>query len=199
MEKFFSFKNILIIILLAVVVWQYRTRTSFGDEIIIEGEPYEIVRVERDTVYQNVIQRVNIYSPPLVYTLYDTTFVELTSQDSSRVVRDFFASNITIDTLRLVLNDSTEFGSIVLTDVVRENRIQSRQWEGTYDIPEIRETVVVRRVNPIISNHIGGVVTSVGQVGVLYNHTRHNLTYGVGLLTSQDGPSVTASVLIKIF
>jgi len=203
MRNFFSFKNILIVVLIAICMWQYRARTSIdGTDLIIDGVPYEVVRTIRDTMVVTVHQRVPVYIPTTQIVIDSISVpyqIPVTAEDSAKIVEDYLRTVIVHDTLTLV-NDSIDIGSVVIRDVISANRLQSREWQSNFNITTVTETVIVRPIPRGMSHYVGGSVTTLGAFGPVYTTTRSNLMYSLGLYSSPTmGYSGSVSISLKLF
>jgi hypothetical protein len=136
MKGLFNIRNIIILLLLAIVIFGKYTSCGKKSEkpkvIRVEGKPYQVIKHEIDTV--EIIKKIFIEKPGEdIY--HDTTiYVHLPiSIDTLEIIKAYFAKNIYKDTLKL--NDS--LGFVFIQDTISENKIAYRAYKA-----EIRERVI---------------------------------------------------------
>jgi len=139
-------KELLILILVSVIFLMRGCGTDFEDKEIVkvDGKDYELLKQEIDTVYveKEVIKEVEIPA----------------DVDSLAIVRDYFASYKVTDTLQLDYDFPTEvtdslgnrppsnLGYGILTDVISQNTIQSREIDWFFRIPTVYNTTIVKEL-----------------------------------------------------
>jgi hypothetical protein len=142
--------------------------SNYGDieTIKVNGKDYELLSQEIDTVVVEKEVKVTEYVPQTVYRT-DTVTVQIPSDvDTTAILEDYFASYTVVDTLKLdydfpdgVTTESgtppSTLGYGVLTDIVSQNRIQTRKVDWTFQIPTIYNTTVVKEL-PKNEFYLGG-------------------------------------------
>src|SRR6056300_1646669 len=149
MYKFFKkyWKELVIVGLVIQVVAYSNILGNRDDEfeiIQVNGQDYELLSQEIDTVVVEKEVKVTEYVPTTVYRT-DTVRVEIPSDvDTTAILEDYFASYTVLDTLKLdydfpdEITDGTgnqppsTLGFGILTDVISQNRIQSRNVTWTF-------------------------------------------------------------------
>lgn len=134
--------------------------TDFEDKEIIkvDGKDYELLKQEIDTVYVEKEVKVTKYVPKYI-TKEIIKEVEIPADvDSLAIVRDYFASYKVVDTLQLAYDFPTEvtdslgnkppsnLGYGILTDVISQNAIQSREIDWFFRIPTVYNTTIVKEL-----------------------------------------------------
>ena len=107
------------------------------EPIIIEGEPYEVLKVVRDTDY--VPYKVYLPQDTLIKdtTIYvDVPYLDSLKMDS--IVREYYAKAVYIDTVKV-----NPFGYLYLTDTVSHNTIINRSLMADLIFPVYRDTIFI--------------------------------------------------------
>jgi hypothetical protein len=158
--KKFDLKVILIIALSAVVLLKQCGSDKKDDiEIInVDGKDYELLKHTIDTVYQEKIVEVPTYVPQYVEKLVEVKVEIPADIDSLEVIQKYYSSYKTIDTLHLKYNfdskltdangnkPNSNLGFGIVTDVISQNAIQSRDIVWNYKIPTIYDTKIVKEL-----------------------------------------------------
>ena len=141
--KFLNIKNIAILVLIAVVVFQQcgGNKKTTGEIVKVDGKKYELIKHEIDTVevvktkvvtkkgediYHETIKEVNI--PAIV--------------DTQALLHDYFAKNIYKDTLHL----PDSLGIVSLIDTITQNKILGRTFNASVKQRTIKETTIVKEL-----------------------------------------------------
>jgi hypothetical protein len=141
--KFLNIKNIAILVLIAVVVFQQcgGNKKGTGEIVKIDGKKYELIKHEIDTfeivktkvvtkkgedIYHETIKEVNI--PVIV--------------DTQALLHDYFAKNIYKDTLHL----PDSLGIVSLIDTITQNKILGRTFSANVKQRTIKETTIVKEL-----------------------------------------------------
>lgn len=141
---------------------------GYGDieTIKVNGQDYELLSQEIDTVVVEKEVKVTEYVPQTVYRT-DTVTVQIPSDvDTTAILEDYFASYTVLDTLKLDYdfpdgvttesgNEPSSLGYGILTDIISQNRIQSRKVDWTFQIPTIYNTTIVKEL-PKNEFYLGG-------------------------------------------
>lgn len=181
---FNNIKNILIIGLLLVVAGMFIFRPTpekpdYSNYIEIGGEEYIKLAEQRDTVYETKTVTVPEYVPVPGKTEYVEKIVEVPAEvDTAKILQDYYAERTYNDTIPI-----DTVGTAYITDVVSENKIQSRNAAFDYTLPTIENTIFVKE-KPKRKVFFGGglgvdkqnIINNV-KTGVLYK-TRDDRIFG---------------------
>jgi hypothetical protein len=127
-----------------------------GETIKVDGKKYEVVKKVIDTVVVEKTVKVPTYVPKYI-TKVETVTVEVPAKiDTTAILQDYFAKYEVKDTLNLTYDfpetitdslgnkpDST-LGYGILTDIISQNKIQSRDVDWYFQIPTIYNTTIVK-------------------------------------------------------
>jgi hypothetical protein len=105
------------------------------EQIVIEGEPYEVLKIVRDTDY--VPYKVYLPQDTLIKdtTVYvDVPYIDSIKMDS--IVREYYAKVVYIDTVKVY-----KFGQIYITDTISHNSITNRSIMADLIFPIYRDTI----------------------------------------------------------
>jgi len=153
-------KEFLILLLVSIIFLMRGCGTDFEDKEIVkvDGKDYELLKQEVDTVYVEKEVKVTKYVPKYI-TKEVIKEVEIPADvDSLAIVRDYFASYKVTDTLQLDYDFPTEvtdslgnkppsnLGYGILTDVISQNTIQSREIDWFFRIPTVYNTTIVKEL-----------------------------------------------------
>jgi hypothetical protein len=171
MKKLVTLPNLLIVLLLAVVLFQTcgGNKDSKKPEIIkVDGKKYELLKHEIDTQY--ITKEKTVYKQgediAVEVIVHDTIPQDI---DTTLILKDFFAKRVYNDTLKL--DDS--LGLVTILDTISENKILSRTWTAKVVQKEIKETIIVKDL-PKTQAYFGGNAT--------FNRSDLLSGVGVGLL-----------------
>jgi len=192
MKKYW--REIVIIALAINLVYLSGIFSKKGDieTIRVDGKEYELLSQKIDTVVVEKEVKVTEYVPKTVYRT-DTVRVTIpTDVDTTAILEDYFASYTVVDTLKLDYDFpdgvTTENGTPpstlgygVLTDILSQNKIQSRKVDWTFQIPTIYNTTIVKEL-PKNEFYLGG--------GLGYSKTNFLQTASGGLLWKTKGQKV---------
>jgi hypothetical protein len=201
----FDIKTILVILLIGVVVFQQcgRQTETPGEIISVDGKDYELLKHTIDTVYQEIEVEVPTYVPEYI-TKIETVEVEIPANvDSLQIIKDYFSKYEVKDTLVL-----EGLGKGYITDIISQNKIESRNIKWDYKIPTILDTKIVKEL-PKNQLYLGlntnfdkaNVINSVG-VGAILKTKRdriYQLNSGVSnSITGETQPYVGGGLYWKI-
>jgi hypothetical protein len=187
----FDIKTILVILLIGVVVFQQcgRQTETPGEIISVDGKDYELLKHTIDTVYQEIKVEVPTDVPEYI-TKIETVEVEIPANvDSLQIIKDYFSKYEVKDTLLL-----EGLGKGYITDIISQNKIESRNIKWDYKIPTILDTKIVKEL-PKNQLYLGlntnfdkaNVINSVG-VGVILKTKRDRIyQLNTGLSNSITG------------
>ena len=127
-----------------------------GETIKVDGKKYEVVKQKIDTVIVEKTVKVPTYVPKYI-TRVETVEVEVPIDiDTTAIIQDYYAKYQIKDTLNLTYdfpNGVTDslgnkpnptLGYGILTDVISQNKIQSRDVDWYFKIPTIYNTTIVK-------------------------------------------------------
>ena len=153
-------KEIIIITLVVVIALQRGCGTDYGDKEIVkvDGKDYELIKQETDTVFIEKEVQVTKYVPKYI-TKEVIKEVEIpVDVDSLAIIKDYFSKVTVTDTLNLdydfpkEVTDSlgnkpaSSLGYGILTDVISQNRIESREIDWFFKIPTVYNTTIVKEL-----------------------------------------------------
>jgi len=153
-------KELLILILVSVIFLMRGCGTDFEDKEIVkvDGKDYELLKQEIDTVYVEKEVKVTKYVPKYI-TKEVIKEVEIpVDVDSLAIIKDYFSKVTVKDTLNLTYEFPTEvtdslgqkpdssLGFGILTDVISQNRIESREIDWFFRIPTVYNTTIVKEL-----------------------------------------------------
>ena len=153
-------KELLILLLVGVIFLMRGCGTDYGDKEIInvDGEDFELIKKEIDTVFVEKEVKVTKYVPKYI-TKEVIKEVEIpVDVDSLAIIKDYFSKVTVKDTLNLTYEFPTEvtdslgakpdssLGFGILTDVISQNRIESREIDWFFKIPTVYNTTIVKEL-----------------------------------------------------
>jgi len=153
-------KEIIIISLVVIIALQRGCGTDYGDKEIVkvDGKDYELIKQETDTIYVEKEVQVTKYVPKYI-TKEVIKEVEIpVDVDSLAIIKDYFSKVTVTDTLNLdydfpkEVTDSlgnkpaSSLGYGILTDIISQNRIESREIDWFFKIPTIYNTTIVKEL-----------------------------------------------------
>lgn len=112
------------------------------EQIVIEGEPYEVLKVVRDTDYVPY----KVYLPQDTLVKDTTIYVDVPYLDSAKmdsIVREYYAKVVYIDTVKVA-----KFGNLYLTDTISHNTITNRSLMADLIFPVYRDTIFLGQPAP---------------------------------------------------
>jgi len=153
-------REILILLLLGIILFLRGCGEDYGDKTLVEvdGEQYELLESKTDTIYVEKEVKVTKYVPKYI-TKEVIKEVEIpVDVDSLAIIKDYFSKVTVKDTLSLaydfpdVVTDSVgnkpsgDLGFGILTDVISQNRIESREIDWYFKIPTVYNTTIVKEL-----------------------------------------------------
>lgn len=157
---FKRWREILIVLLIGIILFLRGCDADYGDREIIEvdGKDYELIEKKVDTVFVEKEVKVTKYVPKYI-TKEVIKEVEIPANvDSLAIVRDYFSKITVVDTLQLDYDFPTEvtdslgnkpasnLGFGILTDVISQNRVESREIDWYFKIPTVYNTTIVKEL-----------------------------------------------------
>jgi len=153
-------REILILLLFGIILFLRGCGDDTGDKTIVDvdGEQYELLESKTDTIYVEKEVKVTKYVPKYI-TKEVIKEVEIpVDVDSLAIIKDYFAKITVKDTLSLaydfpdVVTDSLgnkpsgDLGFGILTDIISQNRIESREIDWYFKIPTVYNTTIVKEL-----------------------------------------------------
>ena len=153
-------KEIIIIVLVVIIALQKGCGTDYGDKQIVEvdGKDYELIKQKTDTVYIEKEVKVTKYVPKYITKEVIKEVHIPANVDSLAIIKDYFTKVTIKDTLSLtydfpdVVTDSLgnkpsgDLGFGILTDIISQNSIQSREIDWFFKIPTVYNTTIVKEL-----------------------------------------------------
>lgn len=223
--KKFDLKTIMIMALCVVLLLRSCGSGEEGEtEIVnVDGKDYELLEQKVDTVVVEKTVKVPTYVPKYITKVVtETVEVEVPIDiDTLKIVEDYFAKYEVKDTLNLTydfpsgVTDSLgqkpnpTLGYGILTDIISQNKIQSRDVDWFFKIPTVYNTTIVKELpkNEFYWGLNGGfnkedVISNVGAGLILKNKKNNLYQLGVGIQnnsnTSQLVPFISGGMYWKI-
>ena len=203
MKKLLNLKNIAIVLLIAIVVFQQcgGNKTKTGEIVKVDGKKYELIKHEIDTFE---ILKTKVVTKK-GEDIYHETIKEITIPtivDTQALLHDYFAKNIYKDTLQL----PDSLGIVSLIDTITQNKILGRTFNASVKQRVIKETTIVKELpkTQVYYGFTGGfnkvdVVSSIG-AGALIKTKKdkiYQLGIGVANKVGSDGTSGVLSPFIS--
>ena len=153
-------KELLILLLISIIFFMRGCDSDYGDKEIIniDGEDFELLEQKTDTIYVEKEVKVTKYVPKYI-TKEVIKEVEIpVDVDSLAIIKDYFSKVTVKDTLSLaydfppVVTDSLgnkpsgDLGFGILTDIISQNRIESREIDWYFKIPTVYNTTIVKEL-----------------------------------------------------
>ena len=216
-------REILILLLLGIILFLRGCGEDYGDKTLVEvdGEQYELLESKTDTVFVEKEVKVTKYVPKYI-TKEVIKEVEIpVDVDSLAIIKDYFSKITVKDTLNLtydfpeVVTDSLgnkpsgDLGFGILTDVISQNSIESREIDWFFKIPTVYNTTIVKELpkNEFYWGLNGGfnkddIISNVGAGLILKNKKNNLFQLGLGIQnnsnTSQLAPFISGGMYWKI-
>jgi hypothetical protein len=141
--KFLNIKNIAILVLIAVVVFQQcgGNKKTTGEIVKVDGKKYELIKHEIDT-FEIVKTKIVTKKGEDIYHETIKEVVIPTIVDTQALLHDYFAKNIYKDTLQL----PDSLGIVSLIDTITQNKIFGRTFNASVKQRVIKETTIVKEL-----------------------------------------------------
>lgn len=184
---FKRWREITILILIGVILFISDFGKDFGDKEIVkvDGKNYELLSQKIDTVVVEKEVKIKEYVPKYITKVEIDTVQIPADIDSLAVIQDYYARYQSVDTLQLSYDFPDEvtdengnepkgyLGYGILTDIISQNQIQSRQVDWFFKIPTVYNTTIVKEL------------------------PKNELYYGLGAGLSADRYTLTGGILLK--
>jgi hypothetical protein len=141
--KFLNIKNIAIVALIAVVVFQQcgGNKKTTGEIVKVDGKKYELIKHEIDT-FEIVKTKVVTKKGEDIYHETIKEVIIPTIVDTQALLQNYFAKNIYKDTLQL----PDSLGIVSLIDTITQNKILGRTFNASVKQRVIKETTIVKEL-----------------------------------------------------
>ena len=153
-------KEIIIISLVVIIALQRGCGTDYGDKEIVkvDGKDYELIKQETDTIFIEKEVQVTKYVPKYITKEVIKEVQIPANVDSLAIIKDYFSKVTVTDTLNLdydfpkEVTDSlgnkpaSTLGYGILTDIISQNRIESREIDWFFKIPTVYNTTIVKEL-----------------------------------------------------
>ena len=143
MKKLLNLKNIALILLIVIVVFQQcgGNKKGTGEIVKIDGKKYELIKHEIDTI-EVVKTKVVTKKGEDIYHETIKEVIIPTIVDTQALLHDYFAKNIYKDTLQL----PDSLGTIAMIDTITQNKILGRTFNASVKQRTIKETTIVKEL-----------------------------------------------------
>jgi len=145
MKKFLNIKNIALLLLIVIVVFQQcgENKTKTGEIVKIDGKKYELIKHEIDTI--EVVKTKIVTKKG--EDIYHETIVEHevrvpVNVDTNAILKEYYTKVLYKDVL--VLPDS--LGTVAVTDTISQNKIFGRTFNANVKQRTIKETTIVKEL-----------------------------------------------------
>ena len=178
MKKLLNIKNIALLLLIAIVVFQQcgGNKKGTGEIVKVDGKKYELLKHEIDTI--EVVKTKVVTKKG--EDIYHETIVEKevrvpVNVDTNAILKEYYTKVLYKDVL--VLPDS--LGTVAVTDTISQNKIFGRTFNANVKQRVIKETTIVKELpkNQVYFG-FGGQFNKVDFIG--------GLSTGVILKTKKD-------------
>ena len=178
MKKLLNIKNIALVLLIAIVVFQQcgGNKKGTGEIVKVDGKKYELIKHEIDTI--EVVKTKVVTKKG--EDIYHETIVEHevrvpVNVDTNAILKEYYTKVLYKDVL--VLPDS--LGTVAVTDTISQNKIFGRTFNANVKQRVIKETTIVKELpkNQVYFG-FGGQFNKVDFIG--------GLSTGVILKTKKD-------------
>ena len=145
MKKLLNIKNIALVLLIAIVVFQQcgGNKKGTGEIVKVDGKKYELIKHEIDTV--EVVKTKIVTKKG--EDIYHETIVEHevrvpVNVDTNAILKEYYTKVLYKDVL--VLPDS--LGTVAVTDTISQNKIFGRTFNANVKQRTIKETTIVKEL-----------------------------------------------------
>jgi hypothetical protein len=145
MKKLLNIKNIALLLLIAIVVFQQcgGNKKGTGEIVKVDGKKYELIKHEIDTV--EVVKTKIVTKKG--EDIYHETIVEHevrvpVNVDTNAILKEYYTKVLYKDVL--VLPDS--LGTVAVTDTISQNKIFGRTFNANVKQRTIKETTIVKEL-----------------------------------------------------
>ena len=145
MKKLLNIKNIALVLLIAIVVFQQcgGNKKGTGEIVKVDGKKYELIKHEIDTV-EVVKTKVVTRKGEDIYheTIVEHEVKVPVNVDTNAILKEYYTKVLYKDVL--VLPDS--LGTVAVTDTISQNKILGRTFNANVKQRTIKETTIVKEL-----------------------------------------------------
>ena len=145
MKKLLNIKNIALVLLIAIVVFQQcgGNKKGTGEIVKVDGKKYELIKHEIDTV-EVVKTKVVTKKGEDIYheTIVEHEVKVPVNVDTNAILKEYYTKVLYKDVL--VLPDS--LGTVAVTDTISQNKIFGRTFNANVKQRTIKETTIVKEL-----------------------------------------------------
>lgn len=145
MKKLLNIKNIALILLIAIVVFQQcgGNKKGTGEIVKVDGKKYELIKHEIDTI-EVVKTKVVTKKGEDIYheTIVEHEVKVPVNVDTNAILKEYYTKVLYKDVL--VLPDS--LGTVAVTDTISQNKIFGRTFNANVKQRTIKETTIVKEL-----------------------------------------------------
>ena len=145
MRKLLNIKNIALILLIAIVIFQQcgGNKKGTGEIVKVDGKKYELIKQETDTI-EVVKTKVVTKKGEDIYheTIVEKEVIIPAVIDTAALLKDYYSKVLYKDVL--VLPDS--LGTVDVTDTISQNKIWGRTFNANVKQRIIKETTIVKEL-----------------------------------------------------
>ncbi len=187
-------KSLLLLILLIIVLLQYFKSGKKKEDIEIinvGGKDYELLEHNIDTIYLEKIVEVPKYIPQYIDRIVEVPIEIPADVDTLKILNEYYSTFKITDTLSLNYDfnnniidkdgnkPSSTLGYGIITDIISQNKIQSREIKWNFSIPVVYDTKIVKELPK--TQVFVGLNTNIDRV-----NTINSVGGGVILKTKRD-------------
>jgi len=198
MKKLFNLKNIALVLLIVIVVFQQcgGNKKTTGEIVKVDGKKYELIKHEIDTV-EVVKTKVVTKKGEDIYHETIKEVIIPTIVDTQALLHDYFAKNIYKDTLQL----PDSLGTVSLIDTITQNKILGRTFNASVKQRTIKETLIVKELpkTQVYYGLMGGfnkvdVVSNIGAGALIKTKKDKIYQLGIGVANKVGSDGTTGSL-----
>jgi hypothetical protein len=145
MKKLLNIKNIALVLLIAIVVFQQcgGNKKGTGEIVKVDGKKYELIKHEIDT-FEVVKTKVVTKKGEDIYheTIVEKEVRVPANVDTNAILKEYYTKVLYKDVL--VLPDS--LGTVAVTDTISQNKIFGRTFNANVKQRTIKETTIVKEL-----------------------------------------------------
>ena len=145
MKKLLNIKNIALILLIAIVVFQQcgGNKKGTGEIVKVDGKKYELIKHEIDTI-EVVKTKVVTKKGEDIYheTIVEHEVKVPVNVDTNAILKEYYTKVLYKDVL--ILPDS--LGTVAVTDTISQNKIFGRTFNANVKQRTIKETTIVKEL-----------------------------------------------------
>jgi hypothetical protein len=145
MKKLLNIKNIALILLIVIVIFQQcgGNKKGTGEIVKVDGKKYELIKQETDTI-EVVKTKVVTKKGEDIYheTIIEKEVRVPANVDTNAILKEYYTKVLYKDVL--VLPDS--LGTVAINDTISQNKILGRTFNANVKQRTIKETTIVKEL-----------------------------------------------------